>query len=54
VSEQNISQEGFGVQSCGQSCGKYYVVHGSVSGSRVVAMAVAINNGVEMERGVGG
>jgi len=50
VSEQNISQEGLGVQSCG----KYYVAHGSVSGSRVVTMAVAISNGVEMERGVRG
>ncbi|KAG2409075.1 TOM1-like protein [Vigna angularis] len=32
-----------------KSCGKYYVPSSNVSGSSVIAMAVAIDNGVEIE-----
>ncbi|KOM31907.1 hypothetical protein LR48_Vigan01g146300 [Vigna angularis] len=34
-----------------KSCGKYYVPSSNVSGSSVIAMAVAIDNGVEIEGG---
>ena len=44
VGEQNISQEGLSVESCGRN-----KVPETVSESRVVTLVVTIGNGLEME-----
>ena len=47
VGEQNISQEGLSVESCGRN-----KVPNTVSESRVVTLVVRIGKGLEMERRV--